>query len=57
MIHHNLIKSIAEQRAEELQRTAAQGPRRPAISAKPVIRSLSVRRRFARFAAVAGASR
>ncbi len=57
MIHHNLIKSIAEQRAEELQRTAAQGPRRPANSAKPVIRSLSVRRRFARFAALAGASR
>ena len=57
MIHHNLIKSITEQRAEELQRAAARGPRRPAIGVKPISRALSVRRRFGRLAPVAGGTR
>jgi hypothetical protein len=57
MIHHNLIKSIVDQRAEELQRAVSRDARRPAIRVRPVRLTLNIRHRLGRLAPVGGGTR
>jgi hypothetical protein len=57
MIHHQLIRLLAEEHAEELRRAATPRLERPESKPKPVRVTSRTRRRFARLIAVGGGGR